>query len=242
MGEGKLAFGDLGFQEEESQSAFLYYRDNGKYRIFYRLSTESVVRNQYVTNMPYLELPYLASFDNAGYILFLDETPHIGKVISDTEGIFELPRFPQDFRTRPRLERQPGWADLRQVTAFYRILESSSTVKALYAWNQHIYLLARQSLEWWLIKLDPRDGAELLRTRLPTSAANLTAEPETHGWILTERASVEGVGELHAPYMETLAQVYIPANWMYRNQTGLSPAEPRDECISIGPSKEERRP
>lgn len=85
---------------------------------------------------------------------------------------------------------------------------------SLFAWESNLYLLAKHGASpsggtpWWLIRLAPRDGEELGRVRLPTQAAHL------NGGTLIEKGPVQGIGDTHAPYMETSSMVLLPSAWL----------------------------
>ena len=224
LGDGILAFGDLANPEgsedrardRDWQSAFVYYspRDSRAHEVFFRIDVNAPVRQHYIGNMP-----YLAALGNAGYILSLDERPTIYEVRSGVEGIRELPYFPEEFRHRPRLEHPVARAGYRRATMSYKILEQSSIAAGLYAWDDHLYLLAKGSADrfghtaWWLLRLDPRDGSEQSRVRLPTQASNLTVVPGDF-WAFLEKGPVEGIGDRYAPYMETASIVFLPSDWL----------------------------
>ncbi|MCP4545527.1 MAG: hypothetical protein GY835_03540 [bacterium] len=236
MSEGILAFGDLESPEEYQESAFLYFDfdDAGQNQIFYRIAITDNVRNHYTRNMP-----YIATLGNVGYILFMDERPAIGEVTFG-EGIRRLQFFPEDFRSRPQLVRREAWTNAgmgaRQATHFYKSLEMSTMAAGLYAWDGYLYLLAKEAIAqngetaWWLIKLDPRDGMELSRVRLPTGAAHLTVVTgEVWGFI--EKGPVQGIGAMHGPYMKTDSMVLIPAGWLEDPYGGRLDARSRTHCV-----------
>lgn len=239
FGQGFLAFGDINYGAEPSdwESAFLYFDDSGRHQLFYRLPITAQVCNHYLRNMP-----YIATLGESGFILFMNEKPVIAEVTLGTEGVRELEYFPPDFQNRPRLETQTRWIKAgeapRQATYFYQTLESSTIAAGLYAWNGQLYLLGKKAriesdgrTAWWLVKLDPRDGSELTRVRLPTDAAHLTVVPgET--WTFVEKGPVEGIGPRRSPYMETSTMVRVPAAWLEEPASGPLRRDTRVSCPS----------
>ena len=211
MGDGTLAFGDIQGPGDGRYSAFLYYDDTGRYQIFSRVAPEAAVRDQYLNNFPC----YVAALGDVGYILVLDEEPWVGRIRLGVDGVEELPLFPEEFHSRPRLEAPLGWAPPRRATAFRQTLEASTMAAGLYAWNDRLYLLAKEvSMEkqdgplWWLVEVDPTDGQELSRLLLPTNAPNLSVEPGEI-WTLKQSGPVEGIGAMHAPYARPLPDMSV---------------------------------
>lgn len=219
LGDGILAFGDISVGAGDWKSAFLYVDEDGRQQAFVRLSPDAQVCNQYTTTSD-----YIAALDGRGYLLFLDPVPKIAEVIPDVGGVRELPGFPEDFQSRPRLDTRPRLASTRQgarqATIFYEILEASTMAAGIYGWGNHLYLLGKEAIDptgntdWSLVKLDPDDGSELSRVRLPTEAAHLTVVPGPEFWAFVERGQVQGIGERHAPYMETSSLVLVPTAWI----------------------------
>ena len=124
---GFLAFGALKWSEQAPTSprekAFLYFDDEGVQKIFYRIAANNPVRWQYFNR----DTPYIATIDETGYILFLDEQPVIREV-TKIGGVRDLPFFPEDFRRRPSFTRNPNWVGYRRLTEFYRFIEKNTIV------------------------------------------------------------------------------------------------------------------
>ena len=153
-----------------------------------------------------------------------------------------LPFFPEDFLSCPRLENRPEWvaARRRHSTEFYKRMETSSMPMSLYSWEQHLYLLAKEAAKnsktaWSLIKLDPLDGSEISRVRLPTDAFHLTVVPGHDFWALIEKGKFQGIGETNAPYMNTSSMSLIPAIWLENPYAGRLDAELRANCAELPP-------
>lgn len=110
----------------------------------------------------------------------------------------------------------------------------------LYAWDQHIYLLAKEAAEdngdttWWLIQLDPDEAQEVARVRLPTRAPHLTVVPGEL-WAFIEKGPVQGIGDTHAPYMDTLSMVLVPAAWLGGPDSGRFDAGSGVHCVALSP-------
>lgn len=235
LGDGYLAFGDLEKPKGEWYSAFLYFDSSGRQQIFKKFAVDDQVCNHYLRDMP-----YIATLGDVGYILFLDERPKIGEVRVGIGDVQELKSFPKDFQNRPRLESRLEWTTTgqgpKQATYFYEILEHSTMAAGLYAWKGYLYLLAKKAAEngetpWWLIKLDPhREAKEISRVRLPTKASHLTVVPGDF-WALIEKGPVQGIGQMHAPYMEISSMVLVPAPWIERPEDGRLHAGQEAECL-----------
>lgn len=243
MGEGILAFGDLRLDDDVWESAFLYFDESGRHQVFERIDSHADVVNHYTAGT----MPYIATLDDVGYILFMNEIPFIGEVRLGVPGVRRLESFPEEFRNAPRLATRPDWARARkgdrQATLFFEILEASTMAAGLYAHGGELYLLGKSaakqlgptsSTSWWMIGLDPADGRELSRAKLPTNAAHLTIVPGDF-WALIEKDPVQGIGKRHAPYMETSSMVLVPSRWISVAQarqqvaTGAS----RSDCLTF---------
>ena len=245
---GFLAFGALRRSDqgprELRDKALLYFDQAGIQQIFYRLEAGSEERWHYYST----ETPYLATLERGmtledgttleedrGYMLFLREEPAIGEVIRGRDGVHELPFFPDDFRSRPRFERQKHWTGPERSTRFLKTLENSKTAMGLYSWGGSLYLLAKKAITrdretaWWLIKLDPRTGVESGRVRLPTTAAHLSIVPGDF-WALIEKGPVAGIGPYKTPYRRTDSMVLVPADWLEDPHAGRLHAERRVAC------------
>ncbi len=245
---GFLAFGALRRSEqglrEPRDKALLYFDDHGIQQIFYELEASADEGSpQYLeweSRWHYFntETPYLATLGEKGYILFLGEEPAIGEVILGREGVRELQFFPEDFRSRPRFKRKQHWTGPERAVEFYKTLEMSTMAVALYSWGEHLYLLTKQAITrnretaWWLIKLDPRNGTELERVRLPTKEAHLAIAPGDF-WALIEKGPVEVIGKLDAPYRKMDSMVHVPAGWLENPDSGRLDAELRVDCVVL---------
>ena len=226
MASGILAFGDLR-GDDGWTSAFLYFEESGHWQIYRTLGTTEIARNYYLQN-----IPYLASIGDAGYILFLDGNrdgrPVLVKVRPNEAEPREL-SIPADFQSWPHPEYERAMLSLmklsnspllgpRQATAFYKVFENAPvTLSGLHAWRNHLYLLGRRMVDkgtasWWLLKLNPRDGTEVSRTRLPTTAAHLTTIPGDF-WAFIEKQPVQPVGDFEAPYMRINSMKLVPSEW-----------------------------
>ena len=219
MENGYLAFGDIEFEDVKGpgryKSAFLQFNSERILQIFDRpMDTLSEVRNHYLRNMP-----YIATLDGKdGYLLDMGEVPSVRRVRAGVASSQELSSFPEDFRACPRLIRDPkltrALRGSEQATLFYERIESSRMAAGLFSWDGRLYLVAKEAMTaeqdttWWVIELDPQDGAEISRERLPTSAAHITLVPGSRsGLALIEKGPVVGVGDMHWPYMATSSMV-----------------------------------
>ena len=219
MGQGILAFADIIDSDGTDQGAFLYFEDSGLQQIFGRIRNDALVTFLYVRNMR-----YLAAIGKDGYILRLDGSarstgPVVVKVRFGESKPDELEFFPEQFRKIPDLKNLPSRGP-RKATVIYEREEAVAMAAGLYAWDHYLYLLGKEAIgqnretTWWLVKLDPRDGTELARARLPTGAAHLTVVPGSDFWALIEKAPVEGVGRMHAPFMDHPSMVLVPTSWL----------------------------
>lgn len=229
VGNGVLAFGDIKLGGKAGwASAFVYFDPAGAAQIFETVPIDADVFNQYARNVS-----YIAGVGDVGYVLFLNENPIIGRLEPGAQGIRYLPAFPEDFRNRPLLETNQKWAGsgqgARQATYFYRVLEGARMAAGLYSHNGGLYLLAKEAMAadgstaWWMIRLDPADGAEMSRVRLPTAAAHLDVIFGEEHVALVQKGPVQGMGDLHAPYMETRSVVLLPTAWVETDTGWLPP-------------------
>ena len=230
-----LAFGDLKAPNSEI-SAFLRLHEDGSSEIY----KDTVIADP---DAPVIELylkniSYLASLGEDAYILFLDEESRIGEVVPGISGIRNL-SLPADFERSPILYRDPsleGEAH-RQATAQYQVMEATRMPIGLYGWRDYLYLLAKEEQRrfetiWWLVKLDPSNGSEQSRVRLPTTAAHLTVIPGDF-WSLIEKGPVQGMGKRHAPRMNTSSMVFLPGQWLENPSTGRLGKFPAPDCVEL---------
>lgn len=233
LGNGILAFGDLSL--EEPITAFFHLDPQGELQVFYGYRPSDEVIYNYATDNT---RRFLTSLGGVGYVLFLEERPHIGKVEVGVEGVRDLPFFPEDYRHFPSVAANPAWQKAAgsrgadQVRVFMEIVEESTMVTDLFAGRDessdqgYLYLVAKgrnrgaEGTPFWLLKLDPESGREIARLSLPirTSAAHLTIVPDYHNfWTVVERERVVELKSdrgLPAPYMRTGSMTLIPAVWL----------------------------
>ncbi len=223
IGNGILAFGDLNkLRTADWESAFLYFGGDHE-RILFRLPVESPARIYYQRN-----LPYVAAHNDTGYILFFGEETKIIEAQASGEGGWrELAFFPADFSRAPPIKRIPGFHGTLEATSFYKLVERSTMAVGIFAWEDHLHLLAKKAMDedgntdWWLIRIDPADGQELSRTRLPTQAAHLTAVPGLF-WAFIEKDPVEPQGQGGSPRMAIQAMTLMPGKWLSDGPTQKS--------------------
>ena len=234
MGDGILAFGDLESPQEGFQRAFVYFDDKGGHQIFYRDATTARASDP----NRLLTMRYIATLDDVGYILSPDGGPTIGEVRLGIGGVRELGLLPEGFRDRPRLKGPRDWSEPRQMTNFYKTLEQSTMAEGLHSWDGSLFLVAKRAAAArgetvrWLIRLDPQDGKEMSRVRLPTVATHLGVVPGDF-WALIEKGPVQGIGASHAPYMETSSIVLMPSGWLGRSDRDRLDEEPNVACETI---------
>lgn len=242
MASGILAFGDR-YGPKGWQSAFLYFDESGRSQVYHTIETTDTIRHHYLRTTQ-----YLASIGEAGYaLLVLEGELVIAEVRPETAELGRL-GFPEDFQSWPRLGVSKAWRELmmlsprlgaRKERVFYEILEREPTVAAgLYAWRGSLYLLGRRKVEkegraaWWLIKLNPQNGAERFRVRLPTDAAHLIVVPGDF-WAFIEKQAVQSVGESEAPYMRTDSMSLVPSAWIEESSNGRLTAKEKTSCVSL---------
>jgi hypothetical protein len=263
MGQGFLAFGDIVEPENPSppNSAFVYFNRSKELEILKeriknkdkfelrekKIPVGEAVRDQYTRYY----MPYIAAIGETGYILFLDESPYLGKVEQENQSRRRPTSFrrltsfpaPAEFQYRPRLERDPylvgrPW---EQETEFYEVLQKTNYMAAgLYAWNQSLYLLGRKAenidgtvASWWLFSIDTESGEEIFRKRLPTDAAHLTVifGPEFTAFV--EKGPVSGITDRHAPYMPILHMSIVPTSWLENRNEGRLHSSNKVSCKSV---------
>jgi len=231
---GVLAFGDIKTEYEKSkdgwESAFLYIDNKGMNRVYKSMgANEKVAPARAFYTRDTFDFITSTHGGTVGFFLLVDGTPRIVKVTAS--GSEELPYFPSDFRLSP-----PPLPDLskvdggfRRATYFYGAVQSAKSVIGLYSWDDRLYLLAKEPMiagktAWWLIEVDPDDGQEVSRTRLPSFAANLTLIPGDY-WAVIEKGAVQGLTKRHAPFMESDSLVFVPSTWSesaFRNCLSLN--------------------
>jgi hypothetical protein len=242
MKQGFLAFVDLEFTDikgpDRYKSAFVQFDHSGILQVFGEpIGNSTGVRDYYLRHM----IRYLATIDGErGYILSMDAKPSVRSVQLGQDAQQSLPKFPV-FQA-PVLKRNAEWTrtlqGFRQATAFYKVIEEAEMPTGLYAWADRLYLLVKMAINrtrgttsWSLIGLDPETGQEVSRVGLPTTAAHLTLIwGET--LALIEKKPVEGIGELHSPYMETPSMVLLPVEWVTNPDSGPLSMKARIECSS----------
>ena len=163
---------------------------------------------------------HLAAIGDDIYMLLLDGEPRIGKLRSDSMEIeLEFAALPEGFRERLHIDKKtmklPG---ARRATTIYEKVENSALTIGLYAWDHKLYVLTKkqrvdQLTPWFLTGIDTQSGAELDTVRLPIEAPHVTVVPGDQ-WAFIERGPVRGLGDIHAPYMETGEMTLVPAGWM----------------------------
>lgn len=239
--DGIVAFGDIEDDRRNWHSAFIVLNEQGN-RVLSRLPITDLARDYYLRNVR-----YIASSNNTNYILLMNKEPSIGAVEPGAREIRALPFFPEDYRTRPQLDRTPQWTQTgqgaRQATAFYQTMETSKMPVGLYAWGGHLFVLAKEAsingeTAWWLIRVSPQDGAELARTRLPTTAAHLTVVPGEM-WALFEKGPVQGLAPFGGPYMSTTSMVLVPSDWLLATADEVADPAAQPQCV---PAPQPREP
>ena len=221
-----LAFADLegpGGPDVDSPyySAFLYF-DRYSQQIFERVANDQPERFLYTRN-----IQYMAVVDDVGYILsFLDDPrtdfidpPRVVEARLGVEGLQTFSELPEEFREKPDFEGLSSEGP-RKATQIYQRVEAVAMAAGLYSWNGRLYLLGKERMEgdstaWWLVHLSLQDGREIARMRLDTdpATAHMTVVPGAR-WAFVQKGRVEGIGLLHAPYMETLSTMFVSAAWI----------------------------
>ncbi len=235
MGRGILAFGDLEGPQGWT-SGFFYFDGGGRQQIFNEFAIDDEIADHNTRSM----LAYVAALGDVGYILVFDEVLSIGEVRLGQD-IRQLSSFPAEFRKRPKLEntfRQAlKYQAARRATEIFKSYETTTMALGLYAWDNNLYLLAKHAIAsngetaWWLIRVDlEAGGKEEYRLRLPTGAAHLTVVPGDDFWALIEKGQVEGIGDTHAPYMDTSSMVLVPSLWLEDSHTTLLDPQLRIKC------------
>lgn len=212
MGNGFLAFSDLQ-QGDDWTSAFIYFDDQGGSRSFSEIAVADPARLPFLRNGT-----YLASLGDLGYILRLDPPVRLIEVGAELPNGRLLDAIPADL-AYPMLSSKPRVAGPQRATQDYQRLEESHAVTGLFAWRDLLYVVIKEPKDeqgktaWSLSQLNPLNGQELARLRLPTSHAHLTIVPGDQ-WALIEKDPVQSVGEFNAPYMTTTSMVLVPGEWI----------------------------
>ncbi len=226
--EGFVGFADLEYPDirgpGQYKSAFVYFDSDGLKEVIGRtMEALSDVRNHYLRSMP-----YIATLNGGEdvFILKMEEVPSVVKLQLDQGAIIsdkELKGFPKDFRTCPKLARNPEWIrarkGARQATTFYKKFETSKMAAGLYSWDGQLFLAVKDAMapsgmtDWWMIELDPQTGSELGRVQLPTGAAHVTIVPGHENFAVIEKGQVEALGRFDAPYMPIASMMLVPSEW-----------------------------
>ncbi len=243
MGRGILAFGDLEGPEGWT-SGFFYFDDKGQQEVFNVFDIGAEVADHYTRSTT----SYVAALGGVGYILSMgDETVSIDEVRLG-EGTRPLASVPERFQNRPKLDKalrqRLECQGARRATEIFKSYETADMASGIFAWNSSLYLLTKEAMDeqsettaWWLSRVDLEDGGrELPKVRLPSSAAHLTVVPGDDFWALIEKGRVEGVGEYHAPLMDTSSMVLVPTPWLENPSQGkLLDQGSQRECVSLAP-------
>jgi hypothetical protein len=252
--QGVLIFGNFFETDDPRNPTFVYYDVDSTKSIVYRERTLSLAERDDETAFYfylYLNMPSMASLGNTGYVLFFEgEQASLGKVEAGAAEIVDLHALPEDFRNLPHLsedflrlrETREG---PRQATRLLRLAEGSRMPLGLYAWNDALYLLAKDRIDaagetkWWLFSLDPQTGEETGRTELPSRAAHLTVVPGNEFWTLVEKQRVQPQGERGAPYMRTASLMLAPSKWLTPGQgtRALNASGAGDLCEALSTSR-----
>lgn len=211
---GVLAFGDLkGVGGELYVSEFVYLPDAGEGLVLNRSNEAAGLAKRIYTR----NIHYIASVKGNGFILDLEVVPEILRVeISSSVEVVSIGLLPEGFQIS--LGAQPAPTGREEAQRFYEIFELSRTVAGLYSWGEHLYLLAKEPKResetvWWLIKLDPlKDGREVSRVRLPTTASHLTVIPGDL-WVFLEKGDVSSIAN-RGPYMNTGTMLVVSSSWI----------------------------
>jgi hypothetical protein len=180
-GDNLLTFGDFE-QEGRSQSSLMKISHHSP------LAAEPIMPvGPNARRFFLLGYPLLASADNKGYALLLEESSRIVEVGLDVR---ELRSFPPDYRIAPSLPTRPANA----AEAFGPI-ERAKTAISLLGWRDTLYLLTRKPLsggqtEWTLWPIKPREDHLLAGKVLPTQAAHILVVPGPKKWAILEKGPV----------------------------------------------------
>jgi hypothetical protein len=237
-GGGLVGFADVEGPPEVWHRAFVYGDGSQPLTTFGELVPLDPLCNLYLRD----GLHYVASLGDVGYALRLEPDPSLVEFTPGGQAR-ELPSFPEDFHHAPLLERDrkllESFQFIRQETELLMQIERAPMAAGLYAWDGGLYLLAKGAAEmdgstpWWLVQLDPRDGSERARVRLPTDAAHLTLVPGDEHWALVEKGPVSGVGPDFAPYMSISSMVLVPAAWIQEPERGGLDRQQRVRCPEL---------
>ena len=119
------------------------------------------------------------------------------------------PNFRKTLGTSQLSPKTKEWVSagygMAQTRAFLEVIEKEPRVALgiyMTPGSGDLYLLARtngvfpglgKGRQWWAVRLDPRTGAEVGRTLLPSASGHLTVVPGRDNWTLVEKDEVERV-------------------------------------------------
>ena len=240
-----VAFGDVQFPEKKGpdryRSAFVLFDEDGIQKIYDQEPLPFLVpsddeRNHYFRRA----MSYITSLDgHSVYILRLQETASIIEVRPGAEPRKLPADLPVGFSNPPVLKRNPDFTKAmngyRQSGEFYRQYEQAAMPQGIYSANGRLFLLGKTAIasgktSWLFIEIDPDDGTEKARFRLPTSAAHLTVIVGESSLVLLEKGKVELIGEEFAPFMDVTAMTEIPLSWLEGNSSPLANTSQLTEC------------
>lgn len=146
-----------------------------------------------------LGYPYIAAVGEEGYVLKVNGALSIGKIVrKEPSGRYTLEHFsalPEELTTAAAL---PEFTTPEDYVSLMKAIEEMEVPAGLYGWEGHLYLLWREShdnqQEWWLSKIDPKNGKYLGKAQLPSSANHLMVVPGPRYWALVDRGQIRGLG------------------------------------------------
>lgn len=246
MGESALiAFVDL----NTDVSTFAYLGQSDKFlgkegpSEIYAITSDSPGVAKSTRELFLEDFSYLTSIQGIGYALIMDETPWIAEIKPGVPIVRRLEEFPVDFRSCPKLERNPDWnrtpEEARRMAAWQhlqfteQIRDARMPAGLFTLGNEKLVLLAKDAMaedgttEWWLIQVDPTSGAEMSRTRIPSVAPHINIIAGDAIAVI-EKGPLELLGDPPGigHFREINSMVVFPSTWLESKGLGIKAGEP----------------
>jgi hypothetical protein len=206
LGEAILAFGDL-LRPDGTWGSALFripLAAPQDFEILKTLSPTDLSRRLYL-----LGNPYIATLGSKGYFFSAADFT-----------LYEVAAHERSLKRISLLQRHPAASFLpapngsQGLVAQYAALEKRSLPEGIYARGGNLFVLFRRpglgsgASQWFLARVDLRQGSLEGGVLLPTSARHLTLVPGIYSWALVEKDIVLGPGHQDIPSM-----ILVPSAW-----------------------------
>ena len=220
---GVLAFGDLQYGNSWS-SSLVFFNEQGASRILkeWPISLDFVFQNTQETG-------YLAVIGNRGFMLVWEPEPYLLHVDLSADSQLKEPQrleLPDDLKSRAAVTHHRDWNFMirpgEQMMLHYQVVESTPGASSIFSLDSQLFLVSRESVDqegvkWIVSELNPDDGSELSRNRLPVSKAthHITVSIGDDAIALLEKGAAENIAAEGwvAPYLPIEDLYVVPRSW-----------------------------